>query len=65
MGNCKDCKWWEQWYDLETHRECTRIGNAWQHSDDSAFIERDLEQPDYPLLTRADFGCVLFEQREV
>lgn len=68
MGNCKNCKHWHALKKrsdiLPNEGQCLRIKDEWG---DKARIDWDEEldaQGRVVLVTREDFGCVLFERRE-
>lgn len=80
-ATCETCRWWDaEWrYQSTEVRRCTRIPEYWDatrwtddeyetritcNADDLAFAQ---DGSDYRamLLTRAQFGCVLHQRREV
>lgn len=64
-GRCKGCKHWglgQHWPVGETAQEkCGRIGFDGAGDDVQAFV--DASPSENGLLTAADFGCVLFEEK--
>lgn len=66
MGNCKDCRWWDKddtRYD--PYRDCLQIeAGDWQKDGKLAYVHADGIWWN-AFKTQADFGCTLFEPREV
>lgn len=68
MNNCKNCQWWDSdWTWKDGSAECLKEGRNregsparfeidWSVSDDSGLQVR--------LVTGAEFGCVLFEEKQ-
>jgi hypothetical protein len=60
MGNCKDCKWWQKYPEREFGKCKELAKDVDEHDDLLAWMLGEHRL----LLTRPNFGCVLFEQRE-
>lgn len=63
-GLCESCAWWDEWIDAQDepigHGNCTWFdAHRWEQVPD---IPADLGSDPGMLRTRADFGCVLWEQ---
>ncbi len=79
MGNCKDCKHWadKAWDEGERISVIDQVGRAWCLRFDSVTDEgtnpeelavirvADYQLGEPKLRTHGDFGCVLFEAKEV
>jgi hypothetical protein len=63
MGNCKDCRWWEQNPNLLVVGACALAGD--EHEGKSLAQAIGREPGEGWLSTSAEFGCVQFETREV
>ena len=66
MKRCKDCKWWDRDEDEAKgmgRGRCLKAMEKWaDNSEESLMITLDGSHYMALLLTKPDFGCILFEE---
>lgn len=72
MGECRNCRWWDQETDDEPRDDGKAIGNcllaessrSYADHPETLAVALDYEGYGGRLLTTEDFGCVQFDARE-
>lgn len=69
MGKCKDCKWWDEddsdAKDNDCGRgRCLKAVNLQEDDGKGLMVTLDASMYLSLLLTKPDFGCILFELKE-